>query len=144
MRAAVKGTDQGADFAEDHELDQKTAALVPMTATGGMFGPDEAAKLIRRLERGISFNDESATGPTKRGSVTILRAMPLYHFAVHNSHLHDDPEGAELPDDEAARQWGLQIIRDLKKNNEPMWKASTIEVTDGDRQVWLLPFVGTQ
>jgi hypothetical protein len=113
-------------------------------ATGGMLGPDEAARLIRRLERGISFTDESATGPTKRGSLAILRAMPLYHFAVHNSHLQDDPEGAELPDDEAARQWGLQVIRDLKKNNEPMWKASTLEVTDGDRQVMLLPFIGTK
>jgi uncharacterized protein DUF6894 len=70
--------------------------------------------------------------------------MPLYHFAVHSSHLHDDPEGTELPDDEAARQWGLQVIRDLKRNNKTGWNGCTIEVTDGDRQVWQLPFIGTQ
>jgi hypothetical protein len=70
--------------------------------------------------------------------------MPLHHFAVHDSHLHDDPQGTELPDDVAARQWELQVIRDLKRNNEAAWKGRTIEVTDGDRPVWQIPFIGTQ
>ena len=70
--------------------------------------------------------------------------MPLYHFAVHNSHVHDDPEGSDLPDDGAARQEALKIIRDLKRNNEGMWIGWTVEVTHGARQVWLIPFIGTQ
>jgi hypothetical protein len=53
LRAAVAGVDQGVEFCEGHELDQATAAPVPATAIGRMLGPDEAGKLIRRLERGI-------------------------------------------------------------------------------------------
>jgi hypothetical protein len=43
--------------------------------------------------------------------------MPLYRFAVNNSHRHDDPEGTELPDDAAARAEARTIIRELKQNN---------------------------
>jgi hypothetical protein len=70
--------------------------------------------------------------------------MPLYHFAVHNSHVHDDPVGTELPDDGSARVEAFQIIRDLKRNNQGMWNGWTIEVTDGDRQVWQIAFVGAE
>jgi hypothetical protein len=66
--------------------------------------------------------------------------MPLYRFAVRNSHEYDDPDGTELADDEAARQEALLIIHDLTKNNEPKWKGWTIEVKEGDRQVWQIPF----
>jgi hypothetical protein len=31
------------------------------------------------------------------------------------------------------------IVRDLKKNNEPKWKGWTIEVKEGDREVWQIP-----
>jgi len=69
--------------------------------------------------------------------------MPLYHFAVHNGHRLDDPEATELlPDDEAARERAVQVICDLKRNNETAWKAWTIEVTEGDRLVWQIPFIG--
>ena len=71
----------------------------------------------------------------------LFKAMPLYRFAVHNSHWHDDTDGTELPDDEAARDAALQVIRDLKKNNETMWNGWTIKVTQGDRQVWQIPFI---
>jgi hypothetical protein len=53
MRAAVEGIDQGTDFAEGHELDPETAALVPASAIGRMLSQDEGAALIRRLERRI-------------------------------------------------------------------------------------------
>jgi hypothetical protein len=72
------------------------------------------------------------------------RVMPLYRFAVHNSHWRDDPEGTELADDETAREAALQVIRDLKKNDETRWKGSTIKVTQGDRQVWQIPFIDAQ
>ena len=42
----------------------------------------------------------------------------------------DDPDGTELPDDGAARKWALQVIHDLKRNNETAWKGWTIEVTE--------------
>jgi hypothetical protein len=67
--------------------------------------------------------------------------MPLYRFAVHNSHLHDDPDGTELADDAAAREMALQVIRDLKKNNVTGWKGWTIDVSQGDRQVWQIAFI---
>jgi hypothetical protein len=68
--------------------------------------------------------------------------MPLYRFAVHNSHRHDDPEGTELFDDGAARDEALKIIRDMTRNNEPSWKGWSIEVTEGGRRVWQIPFTG--
>jgi hypothetical protein len=70
--------------------------------------------------------------------------MTLFGFAVHNSNWHDDPEGTELPDDGAACEEALQVIRDLKKSNETGWRGWTIEVKDGDRRVWQIPFAGTE
>lgn len=71
--------------------------------------------------------------------------MPLYRFALHNGHRLDDEEAAEfLADDEAAREEALQIIRDLKKSNVSGWKGWRIEVTDGDRQVCQIPFIGAE
>jgi hypothetical protein len=71
--------------------------------------------------------------------------MPLYRFALHNGHRLDDEEASELlPDDEAARQEALQIIHDLKKNNVSGWKGWRVEVTDGDRQVWQILFIGPE
>jgi len=69
--------------------------------------------------------------------------MPLYRFALLNGHRLDDEEATELlPDDEAARKEALLIIRDLKKGNASGWKGWRVEVTDGDRQVWQIPFIG--
>jgi hypothetical protein len=70
--------------------------------------------------------------------------MPLYHFTALDDRRYDDPDGTELPDDGAARKWALQVIRDLTRNNETAWKGWTIEVTEGGRQVWQIPFIGAE
>jgi hypothetical protein len=67
--------------------------------------------------------------------------MPLYSFSLRDGHRLDDREATEfLPDDAAAREEALQIIQDLKKNNLTAWNGWRVEVTDGDRQVWQIPF----
>jgi hypothetical protein len=58
-----------------HELDEATAALVPDTAIGRLLDQDKAAKLIRRLERGIPKRPavasvrRAAVQPARRGCV---------------------------------------------------------------------------
>jgi hypothetical protein len=51
--AGRTGLNRGADLVEVHELDPATAKLVPATAIGRMLKLDEAAKLLRKIERGI-------------------------------------------------------------------------------------------
>jgi hypothetical protein len=53
FRASVAEIDQGAQFCEGHELDPATAKLVPETAICRMLSPDEAAKLLGKIERGM-------------------------------------------------------------------------------------------
>jgi hypothetical protein len=52
-RAAVEHIGRGADLMEGHQLEKGTKNLVPATAIGRVLTPEEAAKLVRRLERGI-------------------------------------------------------------------------------------------
>jgi len=67
--------------------------------------------------------------------------MHLYHFTIHNDCCRYAPdEGTELSDDAAARQEAVKVIRDFKKNNENGWKGWTMEVIEGDRRVWQIPF----
>jgi hypothetical protein len=69
--------------------------------------------------------------------------MPLYSFSLRDGYRLDDFEATELlPDDEAACEEALQIIHDLKKNNVTAWNGWRVEVTDVDRQVWQIPFIG--
>jgi hypothetical protein len=63
FRASVEGTDQSATFCEGHELDRDSTALVPATAIGRMLNQDEAAKLIKRIERGIPKRPAAASVP---------------------------------------------------------------------------------
>jgi hypothetical protein len=52
------------------------------------------------------------------------QGMPVYRFPIHGSYRVDDPDGTELPNDPAAREEALQVIRDLKKNQtELRWNG---------------------
>ena len=43
--------------------------------------------------------------------------MPRYHFVVRETNFtHDDPDGAHLPNDDAARDQGKRIVRELKED----------------------------
>jgi hypothetical protein len=57
--------DQGADLCEGHQLGD-AAELVPANAMDRMLSQDEAAKLIRRLERGI---------PKRPAAASVRRAV---------------------------------------------------------------------
>jgi predicted amidohydrolase YtcJ len=71
--------------------------------------------------------------------------MPLYSFSLRNGRRLNDFEATELlPDDAAARVEALEIIHDLQKNNVTTWKGWRVEVTDADRQVWQIPFIGAE
>jgi hypothetical protein len=120
---------------------RRLASDTSRARTGWGGGPEALISHTPRRAGGLYYVGYPAD---KTAQFRLIEVIPLYHFAVHNSHVHDEPEGTELPDDEAARQWGLEVIRDLKKNNESMWKGWTIEVTDGDRQVWQIPFIGEE
>jgi hypothetical protein len=52
--------------------------------------------------------------------------MPLYSFSLRDCHRLDDFEATELLP---------------KKNNLTAWNGWRVEVTDGDRQVWQIPFI---
>lgn len=43
--------------------------------------------------------------------------MPRYHFVVRESNFtHDDPHGVHLPNDDAARNQGQRMVRELKND----------------------------
>ena len=66
--------------------------------------------------------------------------MPRYHFAVIDLIRHDDPDGTDLPDDTAAREYANRVIRELQHGEGHSWRGWTIEVTEGQRTVEQIPF----
>jgi hypothetical protein len=46
----------------------------------------------------------------------------------------------ELPDDAAAQEFALKVMRGLVDNVDDDWTGWTMEVTEGGRPVWRLPF----
>jgi hypothetical protein len=68
-RASTSEADRGARLCEGHELDPATAKPVPATATGRMLKLDEAAKLLRRIERQITKRPPAP--PVTRRAVNV-------------------------------------------------------------------------
>ena len=66
--------------------------------------------------------------------------MPRYHFAVKDAARYDDPDGTDVPDDAAARDYAIRIIREVQHGEEHNWTGWTMEVWQGGRRVWHLPF----
>jgi hypothetical protein len=66
--------------------------------------------------------------------------VPRYRFAVNGSARYDDPDGPELPDDAAARDYAIRVIRELQHGEGHSWRGWTMEVTEGQRLVWQIPF----
>jgi hypothetical protein len=68
--------------------------------------------------------------------------MPHYVLSVRhfdNDYLVDEPQGVQLADDGAAREFALRVMRGLVIKEEN-WEGWTMEVTQGGRRVWRLPF----
>jgi hypothetical protein len=58
--------------------------------------------------------------------------MPRYQFDVRHldgDYLEDDPAGVELPDDVAAREFSLKVMRGLVDSLDEDWTGWTMEVT---------------
>jgi hypothetical protein len=53
LQALIGGTDRNVQLCEGHELDDKSAVLVPADAIGRMLSLKEASKIIQRIERGF-------------------------------------------------------------------------------------------
>jgi hypothetical protein len=68
--------------------------------------------------------------------------MPRYLLSVrhfNNDYWVDELEGVQLSDDSAAREFALRVMRGLLIKEEN-WEGWTMEVTQGGRRVWRLPF----
>ena len=69
--------------------------------------------------------------------------MPRYVFVLRHSSfavLQDDAAGMELPDDAAAREFAAKVMSGLVWQQDDGWAGWTMEVWQGGRRVWHLPF----
>jgi hypothetical protein len=71
LRAAISEADRGARLCQGHELDPVTAKLVPAAAIGRMLKPNEATKLLRKIESQIPKRPPAAS--VKRRQATRKR-----------------------------------------------------------------------
>jgi hypothetical protein len=67
--------------------------------------------------------------------------MPLYHFVVREPDFtHDDPEGVDLPDDDAAKHEGQRIVRELKESGYDAGDAVLVVHDERGQTVHSIPF----
>jgi hypothetical protein len=66
--------------------------------------------------------------------------MPRYHFVVREpDYTHDDPDGEHLPNQEAARDHGHRIVRELREDGYHPGNAVLLvhDVNDKTRGLFL-------
>jgi len=66
--------------------------------------------------------------------------MPRYRFTIRDTDRFDDEDGVFLLDDGAAREYAIQIMDELQKDDEADWVKYTMEVMRENRVVWRIPF----
>ncbi len=69
--------------------------------------------------------------------------MPRYQLVVRHfayADVEDNEAGTELPNDAAAREFAAKVMRGLLDQREDDWNGWTMEVKEGRRRVWQLPF----
>ncbi|MHC2467780.1 hypothetical protein ACVIHD_006792 [Bradyrhizobium embrapense] len=63
--------------------------------------------------------------------------MSKYYFHISNGHPFDDPEGEELPNDEAAWEVAVMTVRDIESNlNLDQSSQWSVSVTREDTPVF--------
>jgi hypothetical protein len=100
--------------------------------------PLDIARVIAPPQLAFSCVPVFTGEPTFHPSGGTLRAMPRYHFTVHDGNWNEDPDGSTLDNDEAAHREALLIAHDLAKGRESDPKTLTIQVTEGERLVWIV------
>ena len=67
--------------------------------------------------------------------------MPRYHFVVRApDHTHDDPDGMNLPNHEAARDQGHRIVRELTEDGYRPGDAALVIQDETGQTVHSIPF----
>lgn len=67
--------------------------------------------------------------------------MPRYYFIIEMpDHTYDDPEGEDLPSDQAAKDYSRRVIRELKESDFE-WASAVLHVRDeSGRTIDSIPF----
>ena len=66
---------------------------------------------------------------------------PCYHYAVQNGE-REELGHIELADDDAARDFGRQVIRDAMRADAERYAGCTMSITEDERSVGIIPFEG--
>jgi hypothetical protein len=67
--------------------------------------------------------------------------MPRYHFVVRfPDHVYDDPDGAHLPNHEAAEDQGHRIVRELKEDGYHPSEAVLLVHDETGQIIHSIPF----
>jgi len=67
--------------------------------------------------------------------------MPRYHFVVRApDHTHDDPDGVDLPSQDAAKDHGDRIVRELKDDGYCPDNAALVIHDETGQRVHSIPF----
>ena len=93
---------------------------------------------------GRAANSCAAVLVPRIGFLVGALEMPRYQLVVRHfayADVEDNEAGTELPNDAAAaREFAAKVMRGLLDQREDDWHGWTMEVREGRRRVWQLPF----